>query len=162
MDTGEFLTRWTVRVAVALYVASLAMRGPLPKWGRGCWTAGCVAYLLHVLCAFEYYHHWSHAEAYAATAKQTADVVGLHWGGGLYINYAFTFIWLLDVCWWWIDAARYQARPRWLEWSVQGFLGFIAFNATVVFATGFSRWFGGAACILLIVIYVAQVRREVK
>ena len=32
---------------------------------------------------------------------------------------------------------------------MQGYLGFIAFNATVVFATGFSRWLGIAGCVVL-------------
>lgn len=154
MTTGELLTRWTVRVAVALYVASLASRGRLPTGSRRAWTAGCLAYLLHVACAFQYYHHWSHAEAYEATARQTADVVGLDWGGGLYFNYAFTFLWVADVCWWWIDMGGYLARPRLIEWSMHGFLGFIAFNATVVFATGFSRWFGITSCVLLAVILI--------
>ena len=145
METGELLTRWTVRIAVALYFASLATRGFSPRWSRVAWTIGCLTYLLHVACAFEYYHHWSHAEAYAFTAQQTAAVVGLDGGGGLYVNYAFTLVWLADVIWWWTVGSL----PRAIEWAVQGFLGFIVFNATVVFADGFSRWFGIAACVLL-------------
>jgi hypothetical protein len=163
MDTGEFLTRWTVRIAMALYVASLASRFYSPRWSRIAWTAGCVLYLLHVAGAFEYFHHWSHAEAYASTARQTAEVVGLDWGGGLYFNYLFTLIWLGDVIWWWASAPGYQSRPRWIDWVVHGYLGFIAFNATVVFATGFSRWLGIAACVLLlgllVVVLVARCER---
>ena len=68
---------------------------------------------------------------------------------GLYVNYVFTYVWLADVTWWWAAAASYRRRPRWVEWTVHGFMGFIAFNATVVFASGFSRWFGIAACVLL-------------
>ena len=153
MNAGELLTRWTIRVALALYVASLASRGVAPKGSRVAWTAGCLAYLVHVACAFEFYHHWSHAEAYAFTEQQTAAVVGLDWGGGLYVNYAFTLVWLADVCWWWAGIERYQARPRAIAWAVHGFMGFIAFNATVVFASGFSRWFGIAACVLLAVVW---------
>src|ERR1035438_9442710 len=144
MEHGELLTRWTIRIAMALYVASLATRAIAPRYSRIAWTAGCGVYLLHVACAFEYFHHWSHAEAYAFTAQQTAAVVGLDWGGGLYVNYAFTLIWLADVCWWWADPPRYLARPRWIDLGVHGFLGFVAFNATVIFASGFSRWFGVA------------------
>jgi hypothetical protein len=149
MQTGELLTRWTVRVAMALYVTSLATRLYFPKGSRLAWTAGCLAYLLHIACAFEFYHHWSHAEAYAFTARQTATAVGWDWGGGLYVNYAFTLVWLADVGWWWISVESYRARSRWIGWAVQGFMGFIAFNATVVFAAGFSRWFGIGACVLL-------------
>lgn len=154
METGELLTRWTVRIAMALYVASLATRNFSTRWSRLAWTAGCVLYLFHVACAFEYYHHWSHAEAYVSTARQTAEVVGLDWGGGLYFNYAFTLIWLADACWWWAAEESYQARPRWIDWTVHGFLGFIAFNATVVFATGFSRWMGIASCVLLVFVAI--------
>jgi hypothetical protein len=142
---------------VVLYVASLASRGFAPGWSRLGWTVGCVAYLLHVASAFDYYHQWSHTAAYAATAQRTEEVVGWDWGGGLYINYLFTLVWLADVGWWWTDMRGYLARSRLIEWTVQGFMGFIAFNATVVFATGFSRWFGVAACVLLVVV---QFRRR--
>ena len=73
--------------------------------------------------------------------------------GGLYVNYAFTLVWLADVVWWWANDASYRSRPRLIEWSVQAFLGFIAFNATIVFASGFSRWFGIAACLALVFIW---------
>jgi hypothetical protein len=112
--------------------------------------------LLHVVCAFEYYHHWSHAVAYSSTARQTAETVGLDWGGGLYANYAFTVVWVGDVVWWWVGVESYQTRERWIESTVQGFLGFIAFNATVVFATGFSRWLGVAGCLLLAAIAISR------
>ncbi len=160
MDLGELLTRWTVRIALAFYVASLASRGYVPRWSRLAWTAGCVTYLLHVACAFHYFHHWSHDEAFMFTAEQTANVTGLDWGGGLYVNYAFTFVWLFDAAWWWAGMDGYRTRPRWIEWLVQGFLGFIAFNATVVFAEGFSRWFGIAACVLLAVIYISHAKAQ--
>lgn len=150
----EFLTRWTVRIAVMLYVASLAARG-----NRIAWSAGCLFYLAHVVCAFAYFHRWSHDEAFAATARQTAETVGFDWGGGLYVNYVFTLVWTADVIWWWSSAASYHARPRWLHAIIHAFLGFIVFNATVVFATGFSRWFGVLACALLAFIYGRRYSR---
>ncbi len=152
MDTGEPLTCWTVRVAVALYAASLASRRYSPRWSRLAWTGGCLAYLLHVAAAFHYYHHWSHTDAYASTARQTAEVVGIDWGGGLYVNYAFTLVWLADVFWWWMHPEPFARGESVVRWIVHAFLGFVVFNATVVFATGFSRWFGLGACVLLIVI----------
>ena len=160
MIYGELLTRWTVRIAMAFYVVGLASRGYSPKGSRLAWTIGCGFYLLHVVCAFEYYHHWSHADAFAATARQTVAAVGIDWGGGLYVNYAFTLVWLADVGWWWADEARYRARARLIEWGVQLFLGFIAFNATVVFASGFSRWFGVAACVFLLAVLGYRVLRR--
>jgi hypothetical protein len=156
MEAGVLWTRWSARIAIAFYVASLAVRRRSPRWSRVSWTAGCLAYLLHVACAFEYYHYWSHATAYEATARQTADVIGLNWGGGLYLNYVFTLVWFVDVLWWWTSMQSYLARPRPIEWAVQGFLGFIAFNGTVVFAAGFGRWLGIAACGLLGVVLIRQ------
>jgi hypothetical protein len=155
MESGELLTRWTVRLALALYVTALAIRilaqGRQSRFdlARYLWTAGCVAFLLHVACAFHFFHLWSHAAAYAETARQTTEVVGIDWGGGLYANYAFVLVWLADAVWWWVNPDRYLSRPRWVEWAVQSFMAFIAFNATVVFGSGAIRWFGLAGCVLL-------------
>src|SRR5207244_1685286 len=99
MNAGELLTRWTVRGAVSLYLLALVVRycaAVRPAWlrtARWLWTAGYVALVIHVFCAFQFFHHWSHAAAYAATARQTEQVVGLNWGGGLYVNYAFMAVW---------------------------------------------------------------------
>jgi len=101
MDLGDLLTRWTVRLAVALYLVSLLLR--LRAGGRHArlaaarlsWTGGCFAFLAHVAAAFHFAHHWSHGAALAATAERTAEVVGWHWGGGLYANYAFALVWLV-------------------------------------------------------------------
>jgi hypothetical protein len=155
MDLGEGLTRWTIRGALALYVLSLAIR--LAARGRcvwlaparWAWTFGCVLFTIHVLCAFHFYHSWSHDAAYAATAERTAEVVGLSWGGGLFANYLFLVVWAADAGWWWTAPKRYECRSRLAEWAVQGFLGFMAFHATVVFGQGLIRWFGVAACVVL-------------
>jgi len=164
MESGEFLTRWTVRVALALFVLALLLR--LRAAGRRsrlaqarlAWTAGCAAFLLHVVCAFEFYHHWSHAAAYAATARQTAAVVGWNWGGGLYANYLFALLWAADVLWWWRGLESYEMRGPYIDWAVTGFLLFIAFNATVVFGQGPIRWFGLAGCALLLLAIAGRFR----
>jgi hypothetical protein len=165
METGELLTRWTVRVAAGLYVLALALRlsardRPWLVCARLFWTVGCFAFLLHVVCAFQFYHHWSHSVAYETTANQTADVVGLHWGGGLYANYAFALVWLVDVAWWWRGLERYEARPRYVEWTIQGFLGFMMFNATIVFGRAVARWLGLAGCLFLALMILARARRR--
>lgn len=161
MNWGELLTRWSVLLALALYVLGLVLRlhsklDSVEKgarlrlaWARRAWTAGCLLFLLHVACAFQFYHHWSHTAAYAATARQTAEVVGLAWGGGLYANYAFTLLWVVDASWWWRGLDRYETRPRAVNWAVQGFFGFMAFNGAVVFGRGAARWLGLGACLLL-------------
>jgi hypothetical protein len=156
VQPGEDLTLWTVRGALALYVLALALRittSGSRSWlqlSRLLWTVGFAAFLVHVLCAFHFYHGWSHRAAYEATARQTAEVTGLDWGGGIYFNYAFAAVWFMDVAWWWGWPERYVTRPAAIEWAVQGFLAFIAFNATVVFGTRAVRWAGMAACLLLV------------
>jgi len=155
MAPGELLTRWTVWLALALYVLSLSLRlvgrGRLrwSLWARLAWTGGYLAFLVHVICAFHFYHHWSHAAAYEATAQQTAEVAGQRWGAGLFANYAFALVWGADVLSWWLSLESYRARPRLIGCAVQGFLAFIAFNATVVFGAGVIRWLGLGACVLL-------------
>ena len=159
MNSGELLTRWSAVSALFVYVLGLALRASAngtrwkPAWARGVWTAGCLLFLFHVACAFQFYHRWSHAAAYAATAHRTAELTGLEWGGGLYANYAFTLLWVADVIWWWSGLERYEARPRPVNWAVQGFLGFMAFNGTVVFGTPTVRWLGLGACLFLAAIW---------
>jgi hypothetical protein len=168
MDLGEFFTRWTVRLALSLYVVGLVLRANASgnrarlAWARLAWTGGCFAFLLHVACAFQFYHRWSHSIAYTATARRTAEVVGLDWGGGLFANYAFTLLWAADACWWWCSLDRYRARPRGLEWVVQGFLAFMVFNSVVVFGAGAIRWLGLGVCLLLAGVWGCQRCRPRK
>ena len=155
MFDGKLLTLWTVRVALVAYAISLWLRMGYRKSATGLrasrllWSAGFFAFLMHVALAFQFFHHWSHRAALAATAKQTLETVGLDWGGGLYANYLFAVIWGLDVAWWWTRPASYECRSRFIEWAVQGWLAFIAFNATVVFGAGPIRWLGLLASVVL-------------
>jgi hypothetical protein len=153
VDVGESLTRWTVRLALGCYVLGVVLpwlSRPTPRGqvlARWAWTVGCLAFLAHVWCAFQFYHGWSHAAAYEETARRTAQLFGLAWGGGLYFNYAFTAVWVGDVLWWWRGLERYSARPRWVRIALHSFFGFMAFNATVVFGTGVVRWLGLCVCL---------------
>ncbi len=74
-------------------------------------------------------------------------LAGLHWGGGLYVNYALLAGWALDCLWWWRGLEAYRRRPRRIVLCWNGFLIFIVFNATVVFETGLARWFGLCLCL---------------
>ena len=146
MDPGEWLTRGTVWLALSLYVAgeiAVAWRGR--EWrtaSRWLNTAGCAAFLAHVATAFHFYHHWSHAAAYADTARQTAEFSGWNWGGGLYINYAFALVWLGEVVWAWANPNSDRERPNWMTWTVRGFFLFMMLNGAVVFVRGGMKWFG--------------------
>jgi hypothetical protein len=112
--------------------------------------------LVHVGIAFDLVHHWSHRAAYEETARQTAGVTGLNWGGGIYANDALLLVWVVDVLWWWGNPESYKSRPRSMMWSIHGFLAFMWFNAAVIFAHGWMRWAGLAGFLMVAVMIRTQ------
>lgn len=156
MNSAEFLTRSTIWIAIAGYaigcaVFALARRGSrADAWTRLAWTIGCAALVAHFVSAFHFYHAWSHQSAYLDTARQTAEVFAINWGGGLFINYAVAMLWTADVgVWWFAGVSSYRRRPWLLTIAWHGFLIFIIFNATVVFKEGLTRWIGLLVCLSL-------------
>ena len=87
---------------------------------------------------------------YEDTSRRTKELLGAGWGCGLYFNYLFTGVWIVDVIWWWRGLAMYRRRPRWIQAGVHAFFAFMFFNATVVFAAGPVRWLGLAATMALV------------
>jgi len=164
---GEDLTRWTIRLALAAYVTALVLRIRTKRADVECdsapasevqfnatrrtqvqrviWALGCCLAWAHVASAFAFYHHWSHDDAYLRTARQTAETVGIDWGGGIYFNYLFLLLWTGDVAWWWLFPAAYRNRPKGFSFFLDGYLAFISFNAIVVFGQGAVRYLGLAA-----------------
>lgn len=125
------------------------------------WTVACSALLAHVFCAFQFYHHWSHAAAYLATAEQTSKMVNLDWGGGLYFNYALVIGWILDIAWWWLRGLdSYRQRPWLLLVLWHSFILFMFFNATVIFESGPQRWAGLLLCIILCIVWLNAARHS--
>ena len=144
---GEAALVWTVRGALALFTAGLALSSS--RAGARCWAAGAAAMATHVAVAFHVRHGWSHAAAAAATAADTDRLVGLNWGGGVWANHLFLAVWAADAAVRLLAPSRYANRPRWLAVGTVGFLGFVAVNGAVVFADGPTRWAGVACCGLL-------------
>jgi len=131
--TGKDLTIWSARTAALLYVCWILLlfrRQYSPA--RIVSTLALSVYLLHVWCAFEYFYQWSHAIAYRETLRQTADLFGVPWGGGIYLNYLFTAVWLADCGESWLNRRRWNARPAWAVLGLHAFLAFMWVNATVV------------------------------
>lgn len=139
---GPQITAWTIRLALLGLMASIVLRMVRP-WlttnvgvQRMLWTVACVLFLAHIAAGMHYYHDWSNAQAYADTAQQTYDKLGVRFGGGIYVNHFMAVLWVADVLWWWMAPQSYAARsPRWEQWIV-GFFLFIAFNGLVVFKDG--------------------------
>jgi hypothetical protein len=167
MNPGDFLTRLFIWLALAAYPITIGLLLSSPgsprirTYARAVWTFGCASFLAHVLCAFAYFHHWSHAEAYRETARQTAALAGWNWGGGIYFNYAFAAAWLGDVLWWWFAPQSFAQRPAWITATWQGFFFFMFFNGAIVFGHGPVRILGILICIVLAVLWWRHRRERV-
>ena len=162
-ELGDTVTRLTVRLALIYYAAALTSmllllpaqwrahgaRGRLARW---LWTWAWLIYLVHVACAFHFFHHWSHADA----VRHTAEVSGF--GPGIYASYFFTLVWGIDVATWWLAPEWYASRSRWIDWLMHLFMLFMVFNATVIFETGLIRWAGVAFLAELACVYLYRVR----
>lgn len=174
MDMPEVLLRGTADAAALCYFAGIATlvarhtatakvaaqsnglvqgasRFCMRRLGRNFFTAGCLLLIAHTLLAFELVHHWSHALAYRDTARQTQEVVGWNWGGGVYVNYAFILAWTADVGWSWLFPHSYSRRPAAVTLAWHSFALFIILNATVIFGSGFSRALGVIGLMLVAV-----------
>ncbi|HMV46624.1 MAG TPA: hypothetical protein PLD20_12255 [Blastocatellia bacterium] len=165
MNRGELPTRLTIWIAIGGYMVStvgiLLRRSSLVWQARARWSAtvGCAALALHIVCALHFYHDWSQASAYREVERQTAEVTGAAWGGGLFINYAFLALWMADVVWWWRGLEPYRRRHWLITAAWHGLFVFMFFNATVVFKTGWVRWLGAALCAMLFLLWRKSVPR---
>src|SRR5688500_18862403 len=152
--SGPLLTSWTIRLALAAYALWLGwwlagVARPSPRlWsaaGRGLYSLACGLFVLHVACAFGFYHHWSHQAAFDDTARQTEELLGVALGEGIYFSYVFLGVWVVDAIWLWVS----DHRPRWLTPAVQLYMAFIAFNGAVIFESGITRRVGIPVAIVL-------------
>ena len=145
-ELADALVRWTARGAAFGYLIRVwidlycdpASSNHSQKTARTIWTIGCVLFLTHIWSAFAYVHQFSHAHAYAHTAERTAEVVGIPWGGGIYVNHAFLLFWVFDVIRWWVKGPSSAYRSNAYFWTVHSIFAFMFLNATVVF--GPSHW----------------------
>jgi hypothetical protein len=166
-DLGTSLTVNTIRLSLAWYfVAVLVMmrltsrdwigatkRGQLARW---CWTWGVICFVVHVAMAFHFYHHWSHAHAFA----HTREISGV--GEGVYISYLFTILWVTDAIWWWCWPDRYASRPKSWTRFLHTFMLFIIFNGTIVFESGTIRWVSIAAFMALPITWIYSRRPQLR
>lgn len=139
---GPQITAWTIRLALMGLMGSIVLRMVRPWWAisvgaqRVIWTIACGLFLAHIAAGMHYYHDWSNAAAYADTAQQTYDKLGVRFGGGIYVNHLMAVLWAADVLWWWLAPQSYSRRSPLWEQILIGFFLFIAFNGLVVFKDG--------------------------
>ena len=109
---------WTIWIALTLFAAGEAGKrisrdGRVPaRWAWPVSAAGAALLIVHIAIAMGARHGWSHAAAWSATAQQTASVYGLAWGGGVYVNYAFVALWLIELWQWHRSPERNAQRLR--------------------------------------------------
>ena len=153
---------WTIWIALALFAAGEAGKrglhdGRAPKpWAWWAFAIGCAIAIVHVAIAMGVRHHWSHAAAIDATARQTFSVFGLDWGGGVYVNYAFLLVWATEVWLWRRAPERYAARPASMTWTIRAFYLVIIASAAIVFAGGLR---GVAGVLVVATLLVSWTRR---
>ncbi len=144
LGDADSRVRDTIRLALLFALPAAMMMPWLPAGGRLArllWTLAWLAYFIHVATAFHHAHNWSHAEAVDHVQRRSG------FGQGIWFSHLFTAIGVYEIAWWWL--APVTPRPRWLNATVYGYLAFMAFNATVVYETGFIRAGGLTMCLLI-------------
>ena len=159
MGNGELLTRVSIWLALVFYVIGEVGRlrwqrnQVTSSWFRWFWTLGCGFIVLHAISAFEVFYCWSHASAYANTARQTKVLVGLDWGGGIFFNYSFTALWMFETVWWWLAPQNYRLRLRAWDTVIRGFFLFMIINGAIVFVQWPLKWLGMAVVTALLFVW---------
>jgi len=155
MNAGEMITRGTVWLALICYTATVVLQTSVSaraqRAGRILWAIGCVVFLAHVAAAFQFYHQWSHLIAAEDTRRQTMERVGMNFSAGIYFNYLFAAVWLID-CATLVGSGKllHEGRRTWRIILHSFFLSMI-FNATVVFGHGWARPTGAILCTLVVI-----------
>ena len=142
---ADLAVRGSIAAATLSWAAAEWLRWRQPRRAtvaRVLWKAGAVLLVVHAVAVFHYIHHWSQDAALEHTARQTAALTGLYWGGGLYVNYAFTGLWLWDAAAWWANPDRYARRSERSRALLLAIFLFMFVNGGIVFAQGPARIVG--------------------
>ena|SRR5688572_11665037 len=167
---GILLTKWTIRLSLLGYAAYLICSLSSPARHRlaalrWLWTIAGGLFVLHVICAFHFYHRWSHAHTWQTTADETRQLIGVAFGDGIYFSYLFLALWVADIAWLWLAGSPserfafsaitvprptngYLQTPLW-RLLVHIYLFFIAFHGAIVFESGPVRTGGIVVCCIL-------------
>jgi hypothetical protein len=160
---GTSVVRATILVATVLWAWAevLKIRRPaVVEPTRRVWTAAFGFALLHAVAAFQVAYGWSHAAALVDTARQTAAVTGLSWGGGIFANYLFLALWFADAVWWWVAPAAYLRRPLRVERTRLAIFLFMFLNGAVIFAGNAARAAGAPAVAAVCMTWLLDARRR--
>jgi hypothetical protein len=122
------LISWTIRVALLLlWIAWFHQIVNIKRRAQWFHFAGLLAFVTHVLAAFHFEHHWSHAEAVRHTAEVSLRVTGVEAGYGIYFNHLFGLVWL------YVAVLVNSGQGRWMR-VAHGYLLCMVIQGAVVFA----------------------------
>jgi len=137
-EAGTYLTIFFAIICWGVALVTVA------GTARFAWTAGLLLYLTHIVFAFDAFYDWSHHVAMEITANETAAVIGLETGFGLWVNYAFGLILALDVLRQWRSGTRRYALA--IDWLVI----FMIVNGAIIYADGITRLYGAGLVVAAI------------
>jgi len=150
--SADLLLRATAWLSLAAWAASewiQASGGPVrQKQARATFTLGAMALVVHTALALHLRHAWSQADAMREIARQTAEVTGLGFSGGLFVNYAFLAFWMAEAGWWWRYPAAHFGRGSSARWASRAVFLFMFVNGAIVFGHGPVRVFGAIAILM--------------
>lgn len=124
------------------------------------WITGAFCSLIHAVATMGLIHQWSHQAAVVDTAERTESMLGISVGVGIYFNYLFVALWLLDAGWLVFFRESYGLRSKWIRRVIYGYLLFIGFNGAVVFVTGWFRWFSGLLFAMLFLVWLRKANQK--
>jgi hypothetical protein len=157
------LVRLTILAATLLWAWAEVLKIRSPQRAdpaRGLYTAALVFALVHVVAAFEVAYGWSHDAAIDGTAGQTAAVIGIRWGGGIFVNYLFLALWMTDALHWWAAPDAHAHRSIRLEALRLSFFLFMFINGAIIFAGPVARSVGVPATAAVITAWLLAARRQ--
>lgn len=139
MNILLYLTVW---LALAAFAAGELGKARARAWAWSMSASGAILLTIHILLAMAEHHGWSLASALEATARQTDDMFGLNWGGGVYVNYVFAAVWIAELFVWRQWPEGYAMRPGWIRWSLRAFYLVLIVSGAIIFAGGWRRLIG--------------------
>ena len=157
---AESASLWLIRMALLLMVVvfSIELRGGnrTDRMTASLWLAGAVLALGHGIGTVATFHHGSQTLAFESTAQRTEQLLGIRFGAGLFVNYVFLIVWLVDALMAILLPVRYRRLQRLYVYATDGFLLFIAINGAIVFQTGWSRSIGVISLIFLLMLVIQR------
>ena len=164
-DFGSAVVRVTMLTATVVWAWAEVLKIRRPRQvdpARRLWTAAAALALVHAVVAFGVAYEWSHEAAFVDTARRTAAVTGIEWGGGIFVNYLFLALWLADALSWWAAPAAYRRRPLSLERARLALFLFMFLNGAIVFAGNAARAVGVPAVAAVCLTWMLDARTHSK